>query len=164
MDKSDWAFLVSSASALFAGLSVLYVRKMAINDGIRMKRKPLVFEVSSQPCTDYEGWHEARITIRNFEPVSARVRKTTTKARRTRLLPHDAAYIGNSPHTAVQLEHLPEDKARRSLDLQLAVDPVGHDSMVPGSGPTKHISIFSTAPVSSTDLSFEWEWVDGAKS
>ena len=63
MDKSDVALLLSAVSAVTAVGSLIYARRIALNDSARMKRKQLVFETSSTPCKEYPDWHSVTVII-----------------------------------------------------------------------------------------------------
>lgn len=164
MDKSDIAFVIAAFSALFSAFSVIYARRMAINDAERMKRKSLVFEIQASPCGDYDGWYSVMATIRNFEPVAARLIKVGLKKRRKlKLLPQSAAFGDGPAYDPGKVEALPEDEAKHSIDLGYRIDALGHTSSVPGSGPIQYLWFYANGPVSASDFDLDWEWSDGTK-
>jgi len=166
MDKSDIALIISVISAVFAFLSVKYTRKLALNDAMRMKRKPLVLEIASSPSKDYVGWHSALATVRNFEPVAARItnlRLRNEKRKSLKLLGQHAAF-GNGPaYNPGTVDILPEDEADTIIKLGISIDPEGHVSSATGSASVKYIHFYSNAQVTASDLVLDWEWSDGTK-
>lgn len=164
MDKSDVALLLSAVSAVTAVGSLIYARRIALNDSARMKRKQLVFETSSTPCKEYPDWHSVTVIIRNFEPVSATVLRVKSKrhgawwSARARLLSNDYRYemteSGPNPWSA-QVERLPDHLAKHDLEMNRWVPETGVDNGVVS------VSFFATKKVISSDLLLYWEWNDG---
>ena len=164
MDKSDIALIISGLSALLALLSVIYSRKIALNDAQRMKRKPLVLEISSSPCKKYDGWHSVLATVRNFEPVAARLAKLRLRKRRNlKLLPQHASFGDGPEYNRGTVNVLPENAVERFIELGRSIEAQGHVSSLPGSGPVKYVWFYSNGHVTASDFILDWEWVDGTE-
>lgn len=126
-----------------------------------MKRKPLVFEIRSTASRKHAGWHEIMVTIRNLEPVAASIKSVKAKRKQAGILSPSNWADPMKPWDEPTGE-IPRDLAKPQIALGFTVDALDHVSKAPQSGPVRYLYLYSTEPLTSTDLIFDWAWLDGS--
>lgn len=163
LENGDTALIVSIASAIFTFFSVVYARRLAVNDSERMKRKKIIYEVSCHHSPDFPGWFCVNITFRNLESVSAKI--IAIKSKRFSSLKLSAVAFSNADGREPWAPPVPSPpsplEAGNFLKVDLIVDAQGHLSNIPGSGPIQHFTCFANQNLKSSDLILVWEWGDG---
>jgi len=155
MDKSDLALILGALSLVTSIMSAAYSRKLARNDTERMKRKPLVVELSSHGIDAPKGWDAKLITIRNLEPVRANLLEIHA-------LPK-TAQIASRQITAdslPKLEIAPIGE-NRSMYIGFPIGPVGENTARLGTANIAHLYVYTKNIESPTELKLIWQWADG---
>lgn len=166
----DWltearaALIISSASAIFAGMSGVYSRRLAKNDSLKMQRKSPIIELAPQGGGDApHGWRQWVLIIRSQEAVSVILHDVTATKKGGLILTERTAYKDQrSALGGVVLKNpLPELK---TSTLDFRVSPSGTASK-PGwhDGDTSHCICLTKHVDGVIDIKVRWSWADGQK-
>lgn len=159
IDKGDLAIVIAAISAAFAGSSVMYARRMAKNDSLRMKRKPIVWELGDPSRSNCGRWTLHYLIVRNFEPVGARITGAKAKPRRGILLLQQRAQ--NQRDEYGNASGFDDTEAARQISFEHPIQPFGSVTSLQGRGPVQTIGLFTKGISKASDLELKWEWADG---
>lgn len=165
----DWlteartALIISSASAIFAGMSGFYSRRLAKNDSIKMQRKPPIIEMEPRNGRDTpNGWSQWVLIIRNQEAVSVILHEVAAIKKGGLILTESTAYKSerNGLGGAELKNPLPELKAS-ALDLR--VPPSGASKSGPHDRDAVRCICLTKNVGGVNDIKVRWSWADGQK-
>uniref|UniRef100_UPI004047EDCA hypothetical protein n=3 Tax=Yoonia sp. TaxID=2212373 RepID=UPI004047EDCA len=168
MDEARVAIIISTLSASFTAGSLIYTRRLAINDTNKMKRKTPVFEIELGGLSDeLPEWNIAQIIVRNLEPVAARLTAISVKRRRQAILSRDDALdVRSDPFGGPIYKSKENLPIQSKTELRYKIGPLGSKGSEYGSSPcdTIYVSVYVKGVTRIADIKLDWQWADGRKS
>jgi hypothetical protein len=166
----DWltearaALIISSASAIFAGMSGVYSRRLAKNDSLKMQRKSPIIELEDRGAGNtLDGWQEWSLIIRNQEAVSVILHEVTAIKKGGFILTERTAYNDQGNGLGGRALKIPLPELKTSA-LDYRVSPFSTASRSGGyARDTVYCYCLTKNVQGVSDIKVRWSWADGQK-
>lgn len=165
--ESRVAIAISLASAAFTAGSLLYTRRLAINDSIRMRRKTPVFEVSADSLPEKPEWLRVHVVARNLEPVAVDITGYRHKGKAVVLVDPDRIMAPTPFGIGPDFGALTDELGGSAISVRRGIGAGGAQETRSASpharGATVHLTVYAKGPFRRDLFTVDWQWADGAR-